>query len=366
MKPKTKLKKKLGVFDLFAIASGAMISSGLFVLPGLAFYFAGPAMLIAYLIASLLMFPAVCSISELATAMPKSGGNYFFVQRSFGPLVGTIAGLLDWFSISLKSAFALLGIGGIFLYFFPDIGYNGVTYIAAATTLFFAFLNLFSVKGSGTFQIVLVFFLLVILAFFIITGFSSVNVEQFKPFNPKGWPAVFAVVGMVFVSFGGLTKVTAVAEETKDPTKNIPRAMFMAFFIISLVYLLTVFVTVGNVAPAELSGSLTPVALAAKNAIGPIGGLIITIAAALAFATTGNAGIMAASRSPLAMSKDGLIPKFFSKTSKKFGTPMSSIIFTSAFIIFTVLFLSLEVLVKTASTMMILMNISNRRISSHF
>ncbi|MGM0597596.1 MAG: amino acid permease [Myxococcota bacterium] len=80
MKPKTKLKKKLNLFDLFAIASGAMISSGLFVLPGLAFYFAGPAMLIAYLIASLLMFPAVFSISELATAMPKSGGNYFFVQ----------------------------------------------------------------------------------------------------------------------------------------------------------------------------------------------------------------------------------------------------------------------------------------------
>ena len=135
------LKKQLGLTQLFCIASGAMISSGLFVLPGIAFALVGPAMLLSYLIASILMLPVLLSKVELVTAMPKSGGNYFFVERSLGPLFGTIAGLMDWFSLALKTAFAMVGIGGIFLLFFPQYGLTGFKIVAVSVTLFFMFLN---------------------------------------------------------------------------------------------------------------------------------------------------------------------------------------------------------------------------------
>ena len=108
------MNKKLGFLEVFSIATGAMISSGLFVLPAVVYGKAGPSILLAYFIAALVVVPAMLSKAELATAMPKSGGDYFFVHRSLGPLFGTFAGLAAWFSLSLKSAFALVGIG-IFL-----------------------------------------------------------------------------------------------------------------------------------------------------------------------------------------------------------------------------------------------------------
>ena len=82
------LKKELGLFDIFCIASGAMISSGLFILPGIAYAKTGPAVIVAYFIASLLVIPAMLSKAELATAMPKAGGTYFYIDRSMGPAMG--------------------------------------------------------------------------------------------------------------------------------------------------------------------------------------------------------------------------------------------------------------------------------------
>ncbi|KKL17388.1 hypothetical protein LCGC14_2486070 [marine sediment metagenome] len=94
-----KLRRTLGFWALFCVASGAMISSGLFVLPGQAFAFVGPAAVLAYALAALMVVPAMLSKAELASAMPKSGGSYFYVQRSMGALPGTLAGLSGWLSM---------------------------------------------------------------------------------------------------------------------------------------------------------------------------------------------------------------------------------------------------------------------------
>ncbi len=104
------LKKELGLLDVFAVAAGAMISSGLFVLPAIAYTKAGPAVILSYLIASLLIIPSAMSKAELATAMPRAGGTYFYVERSLGPVWGLFGGLANWFSVALKSAFAVVGM----------------------------------------------------------------------------------------------------------------------------------------------------------------------------------------------------------------------------------------------------------------
>ncbi|UCD50693.1 MAG: amino acid permease, partial [Phycisphaerales bacterium] len=105
------LKKDLGLLDIFCVATGAMISSGLFILPGMAFAKAGPAVVLSYMIAGLFCIPTVLSMAELTTAMPKAGGDYFYIMRGFGPLLGTLAGFSTWLSLSLKGAFALIGMG---------------------------------------------------------------------------------------------------------------------------------------------------------------------------------------------------------------------------------------------------------------
>jgi amino acid transporter len=86
------LNKKLGFFDVFCIAGGAMISSGLFVLPGLAHAQAGPAVVFSYFFAGLMAAAGMLSVAEIMTAMPKAGGDYFFITRTMGPAAGAVAG----------------------------------------------------------------------------------------------------------------------------------------------------------------------------------------------------------------------------------------------------------------------------------
>jgi len=349
------LKKELGLLDVSCIAAGAMISSGLFVLPGLAFAIAGPAIILAYAIAGLLMIPAMFSQAELATAMPKSGGSYFFVERSLGPAVGTVAGLANWLSIMLKATFALIGIGALSTLLFPGLGQWGVKLIAVGACVMFALVNVFSVKSTGRLQSVLVLGLLAILTLFVVTGIRAVEGDRCLPFMPSGLQSVFAVAGMVFVSFGGLTKVVDVSEEVRNPRRNLPLGMFVAFATVNVFYVLVVFIVVGTVDAGRLAGSLVPVNLSAAVTMGRWGDILIGVAALLAFATTANAGILSASRSPMAMSRDGLLPERLSRTSTRFGTPHVTIGISVAFMVLVIAALSVEVLVKTASTMMILM-----------
>jgi APA family basic amino acid/polyamine antiporter len=107
------LKKQIGFLGVFSIASGAMISSGIFVLPGLAFEKAGPAVFLSYFLAGVLGLVGILSVIELSTAMPKAGGDYYFVSKTFGPMLGTVSGILSWVALSLKSAFAVYGITAI-------------------------------------------------------------------------------------------------------------------------------------------------------------------------------------------------------------------------------------------------------------
>lgn len=349
------LKKELGFFGVFSIVAGAMISSGLFVLPGLAFAKAGPAIILSYAIAGVLMIPTLLANAELATAMPKSGGSYFVVERSLGPAVGTIAGLANWLSIALKACFAMIGIGALAEFFMHDSPEWIIRVVAVTSCLFFLTMNTVSVKGTGRMQIIFVAALIGILIFYVIRGFPVVDVKRYVPFMPFSAGSVFAVAGMVFISFGGLTNVVNVSEEVHDPEKNIPLGMIAAFVIVNILYVLVVFVTVGLLDASELSMSLMPIALASKVSIGNWGMIVVAIAAFLAFSTTANAGIMSASRTPMAMSRDGLLPELLSRTSGKFSTPVFSLALTGAFMMVVMSTLSLVDLVKTASTMMILM-----------
>ena len=374
-----KLKRRLGFWAVFCIASGAMISSGLFVLPGQAFKVAGPAAVLGYAIAALLVIPAMLSKAELATAMPKSGGNYFFVERSMGALPGTLAGLAAWLSISLKSAFAMIGIGAFVRLIWPGAGLSEGQWewlmkgVAVAACAVFTVLNVLSVKMTGRVQIAMVVALLAVLVVFVAVGGGSGRFHQHPNFDSlleKGWGSVFAASALVFVSFGGLTKVAAIAEEIRAPGRNIPRAMFLAWAVVSLLYVAAVLVAVGvadfvletpgsEVKVNELGlgdyGNMTPLSLAAGKFLGWFGVVVLSAAAILAFVTTGNSGILAASRDPMAMSRDGLLPAGLRKVSARFGTPYVSVLMTSGFMIATITLLNIGDLVKVASTMKLIL-----------
>jgi APA family basic amino acid/polyamine antiporter len=343
------LKKELKLIDVFSVATGAMISSGIFILPGLAFSLTGPSVFISYIFAGLLASTGMLSQAELVSAMPKAGGTYFYVARSMGPAVGTVDGLLTWFSLSLKSTLALVGIGA-----FANllIGID-IRFIALIFCVIFLGINLLGVKEAARIQVAFVAALLAVMLLYIIGGIPSIKFMRFEPFTTRGVRGIISTTGFVFISFGGLLKVAALAEEVKNPGRTIPLGMILSLFIVLLLYTLIVFVTTGVLDAPVLRNSLTPISDAAFSFLGGWGKILLSIAACLAFITTANAGIMSASRYPLALSRDALLPEFINRVSDRFKTPHISIFITGGFMI-TSLFLKLDILVKAASTVMIL------------
>ena len=344
-----------------------MISSGLFVLPSFAYAKAGPAVILSYLLASILMIPSLLSQAELATAMPRAGGTYFYVERSLGPIWGLFGGLANWFSVALKSAFAVVGMAVLMEVVLHEV-FNArmlqwhLKVLGVACCIGFVTINIVSVKHTSKFQVWLVAILLAILAFFVALGAGETEAVRYEGFLEKGWLAMFATAGLVFVSFGGLTKVASIAEEVKNPGRNLPLGMLLAWGIVASFYVTVVAVTVGLLDGRELSESLVPISLAAGKFLGPAGFAVLGLAAIAAFVTTANGGILAASRYPMAMSRDQLLPVALGRISKRFSTPHVGVLLTGMFMIAAIAFLDIEVLIKTASTLMlilfILLNIS--------
>jgi amino acid transporter/mannitol/fructose-specific phosphotransferase system IIA component (Ntr-type) len=356
----TQLKRQLGLMDVFSVSTGAMISSGLFVLPAIAFSNAGPAIVLSYFFAAILIIPSILSQAELVTAMPRAGGTYFYIERSLGSAWGLFSGFANWFSLTLKSAFAVVGMAILVEvvlknFFSLQLSDWHLKAIAVVCCLGFTILNSISVKHTSRFQSLLVIILLLILAFFVLTGLGSAKVTRLEGFLAKGWPAIFATSGLVFISFGGLTKVVSVAEEVKQPSRNLPLGMILSWIVVTVFYLAVVFITIGVLDGNELSVSLLPISAAANKTVGLFGFILLSLAAIAAFLTTANGGILAASRSPMAMSRDKLLPTALARISKRFKTPQISIMITGGFMIAAIVLLDLESLVKTASTLQLIL-----------
>lgn len=347
-----KLKQELNLLDVFCIASGAMISSGLFILPGLAYNKAGPAVIICYLLAGILSLPGMLSVAEMATAMPKAGSDCFTIIRSLGPAVGTVGGLLSWFFLSMKSAFALVGMS-IFTVLIVDIDMHIVAVVFCSA---FLIINLIGIKKAGRAQVALVAGLFALMLLYIVFGFVRVDVHRLTPFAPAGTASLFLTVGFVFVSYAGPLKIASVAEEIKNPARTIPLGMILSLAVVSVFYALMLFITVGVVEADKLRQSLTPISDGAAVVMGKWGAIALAVAAILAFLSTANAGIMTAARSLVPLSRDGLLPETVGKINERFRTPHTALLITGFFIIVSLL-LKLEILVEAASVVLILINI---------
>jgi APA family basic amino acid/polyamine antiporter len=355
MTEKVKLKKSLGLFDVYAICTGAMFSSGFFLLPGLAAAQTGPSVALAYLVAGILMLPAMFSMAELATAMPRAGGDYFFLDRAMGPLVGTVGGIGTYLALALKSAFALIGMGA-YLALFVQI--DDIRPVAIVLTVLFALLNIVGAKESTGIQRILVSVLVTVMGFFIIGGLVTFGTSDTAvgatdtAFFSNGFAGFLGTVGFVFVSYAGLTKIASVSEEVVNPGRNIPLGMMLSIISTTIIYVIGIGLMTVLIPPDVFQSSLTPVADAAEVALGflpgQVGVILVVLSAVAAFASTGNAGILAASRYPLAMGRDHLLPRSLARLSGR-GTPLIAILVTSGLMMFSILVLDESAIAKVAS-----------------
>ncbi|MFW6366836.1 MAG: amino acid permease [Spirochaetota bacterium] len=349
------LKKQFGRLEVFSIAAGGMISSGIFILPAIAYTQAGGGIIISYFIVGLLVFPALFSKLELSTALPKSGGVYFYSERILGTAAGVVTGFASWFSLSMKSAFALVGIGAFASLVYPHTGEFEIRVVAVSTAVLFGISNLLSVKTSGKLQVVMVFLLLGLMTVFVLIGYPHIKYDRLSAAVSRfDWNSIIATTGMVFISYGGLTKVASVAGEVKDLRRNLVQGTFAGFMTVQVLYLLILLVMIGVMPPEQISVSLTPVTDTSRffftsPVLTKLMVYVTAFAAMLAFVTTANAGILAASRDPMAMGRDGLLPDRMSTISKKTGAPVPAVLLTTFFMVVAIVALPIVRLVKIAS-----------------
>lgn len=347
-----KLERSLTLPYVVAIAIGGMLGSGLFVLPGLAAAKTGPSVWLAYLIGAICVLPAALSKSELATAMPTSGGTYVYIERAFGPMMGTISGIGLWLSLLLKSSFALVGFGAYLSVLTTVIP---VKYISLLMLAFILIINLFGVKKVGKVQLVIVSLSLIGISLLFIFGLADINPGSYTPFLTSGNSGLLAATGFIYVSYAGVTKVAAIAEEIKNPDRNLPVAMMSALFIVGLIYASVTFVLVGNIPLEQLSTDLHPIYTLADSLGGKTIGIFAAVLGVVTLSSMANSGVLAASRFPFAMSRDQLLPPMLKKVHPKYLTPFFTIIMTCAIMAIVISTLDVEKIAKLASAFKVMM-----------
>jgi len=356
------LAKDLGPLAALTIGVGTMIGAGIFVLPGEAILKAGSLASVAFVLGGVIAMFTALSASELGTAMPRSGGAYYYVNHALGPMFGSVAGWANWLGLAFASAFYMVGFGRYIARIFGLSGSIGVgpisitvvKIIALVGGAFFVLINYVGAKETGRLQNIIVVLLIGILTVFTFLG--TLRAE------PSNLPAATDVVttlettGLIFVSYLGFVQITSVAEEIKDPGKNLPRAVIGSVVIVTVIYALVLVimsaaVPQGFIADIISSDAENPIAVVeVGNYIqGAAMGGALLFGGLLATASSANASILASSRINFAMGRDRIVTPALNEIHPRYGTPYRAIGITGGLILLFIIIGDLTLLSGAAS-----------------
>ena len=358
---KIQLERSLNLIGVIIISLAAMIGSGLFVLPSFAAAVMGPGIWLAFLLAGLVVLPGAISKSELASTMPESGGSYVYIERTFGPLLGTISGLGLWASFLLKSAFALVGFSAymyaVTTYF--DTSMDTMT-VAMAALVLITILNIFGIKKVKSFQTpilaittILLLIICVIQLFDPNTDFSrpidgAVNVTNDDP------QLLVEAAALVFVAFAGIIKVGAIGGEVKNPQKNLPYGILWSLLLVTILYCAVTFIMMASVDGTwwlndDGSTREDPVYAFVDAVTDTRVGIAIAFLAILTMISGALSGVLASSRFLFAMARDNLLPQSLEDVNIRYETPHWAIIITAVTMAVCLVVLPVKDVAKLAS-----------------
>jgi basic amino acid/polyamine antiporter, APA family len=327
----TKLKRDLGVWGAASIGIGAIIGTGIFVLLGVAAGLAGPSVIFSFIIAGITALLTGLSSAELSSFITEEGGSYIYTTKAFGKFPGFVVGWLKSFDYIVGSSAVSIGFASYFTYFLhlPPIQSTIIT-IAAVWPIILMILNLKGIREASGANNGLVVLKVSALVIFIIVGayylIQGGNYSNYYPFFPKGINGMLSGAAIIFFAFIGFNTVTMVAEEVKDPQKNVPRAVLLSFAVCTLLYIGVSLVAVGLVNWQVLGLSTAPVELALTKATNNFW-LLEFVAISALFATTSVilSSIIGGSRALFSMARQQVIPGIFSKISSN-GVPLFTVI----------------------------------------
>lgn len=355
------LAKDLGPLAALTIGVGTMIGAGIFVLPGTAIESAGWFAVLSFVIGGGIALLTAFSASELGTAMPRSGGAYYYVNQGLGPLFGSIAGWSNWLGLAFASAFYMVGFGEYVRAIFGLTGpltlgpleVSWVKLIALLGGAFFVLVNYIGAKETGRLQNVIVIVLVGILTVFTVVGAFRADPANLPP--GKGLGPMMTITGIIFVSYLGFVQITSVAEEIKDPGRNLPRAVIGSVLLVTMIYALVLItmaasVEQGFIAEQQLAGEIAVVEVG-RLLLGPLGAVALLAGGLLATASSANASILASSRINFAMGRDRILAPEINVVHERFGTPYRAIGITGGLILLFIVLGNVELLATLGSVL---------------
>lgn len=340
------LLRVLSLKDAVGIGLGAIMGAGIFVVTGVAAGIAGPAFIVALVIAGIVASFNGLSSAQLAAVYPQSGGTYEYGYRLLNPAAGFSAGWM--FLVSKLTAAGVVAIGfGSYFYQLIPVASPIVISVFAIVVLTLA--NYFGIKKAGGLNLIIVGITLLSLIYFIISGLPEMNPENFKPFAPFGFSGIAEASALLFFAFTGYARIATLAEEVQEPESTIPRAVIITIATAIIIYVLVAIVAIGVSGSEVLSRSTSPLQTV-SNSLGTPGiKFVITLGAATAMLGVLLSQILGISRMMLAMGRRKDLPAAFEKVSDRFKVPHVGIIFTGFVILVLTLAGNFEFILRTAA-----------------
>lgn len=367
-----RLRRKLGAADLIAVGLGTMIGGGIFTTIGPGVLRAGPAIIVAFLLAGLASFFAALAYAELGAMVPIAGSAYTYAYATLGEIVAWIIGwdLILEYGISAApvaqqfSAFAqsALGQAGVQLpawaqnaQFSTDPARVHVDLIGAAFVIVLSALLALGIRETATSNNVFVVVKVGALIVFVVAGIGLFHLAYFHPFAPNGWGAgglvggnglgIIPAAALVFFSYIGFDTATTTAEETRVPQRDVPIGVIGSLAIGTLIYCSVAFILVGIV-PWNKVDQNAALAVALQPLHSPLLQVVITLGAFAGTTSVALTSLLGQTRIFYAMSRDGLLPPFVAKIDPRFGTPAAMTMVTGIVVAFLTLIVPLDALLE--------------------
>ena len=336
-----KLQKKLGLIELVFFGIGAIVGTGIFVIPAISAKIADVASFWVWLeLGVLTIFMAMC-FAELASIFPNAGGPYKFVKEAFGPYFGFLSGWVAWIISWLTISSLSIAIP-FYISFFIPLTHLEIDVIALSLLSIITFWNFKGLHWGVKAQYLFTSISILVLWFFVTWGIYWVDASNYVPSTHVNLSTLFFAAVFVIEPFIGWETITYFGEEAKHPKRDLPRAIIYSSVFVTVLYSAVIFVTMGVLKGEQLKQTYYPIAEAAGAFLGHTGAALVALGAIAVLMGCLNSWIVSTARLPYAIARDGLFPKVFARVHEKNAVPHMALLLQYVFSIFAVLIATYE------------------------
>nr|WP_218882827.1 amino acid permease [Spinactinospora alkalitolerans] len=342
-----RLRRSLGLGQLTAISIGATLGTGIFVVLGEAVPMAGPAVVLAFVLAGLTALFSALAYAELAGMIPASGSSYSYTYATLGEIVAWACGWCLMLEYGVSVAAVAVGWGqylnellsltiGLTIpaALSQPPGDGGVVNLPAAAVVLLAMVALLGgAKESAWINSVMVVIKVGTLVLFCAVAFTAIDAGNYSPFMPLGIAGVSAAGASLFFSYIGFDAASTAGEEARNPQRDLPRAIILSLVVVTALYCLVALAAVGAVPWQDFAGTDATLSYVLETVTGGwVWSVVLSIGAVIAISSVVLVVLYGQTRILFTMSRDGLVPRIFSRIDPRSRTPRANTLIVSAFI----------------------------------